>query len=266
MDGALEPAAAPRRSGNTTSGGLTMPRAGNKSVRFSQIVERSGIPHVHTLWLPPDKDPELQRAQKAHRVMTIEQGASGAGTADVGTVGFKPEGSRPAQFLIFPKSLQRFDGARVVGIKFDLVAQPELASADVLKAASASKPRRNSQAAATARRAAAKDVPRAVKPSPASAAGAAGKIETTESAVVPFEIVKDDEPRRTAADRKRWERSTGPAPKQGTRPTRPTASSRADGGLVREIRAAMKELQRGKSVAAYQRLERAIAQTEAANE
>ena len=77
---------------------------------------------MHTLWLPPDKDPELQRAQKAHRVMTIEPGSSGS-KADAGTVGFERD-AKLGQFLIFPKSLKPFDGARVVGIKFDLIAEP----------------------------------------------------------------------------------------------------------------------------------------------
>jgi hypothetical protein len=117
-------------------------RAGIKTVRFTQVVERSGQPQVHTLWLPPDKDPELQRAQKAHRVMTIESGGAG-GKTDVGRVGFSPDSKRPAQFLIFPKSLKTFEGARVVGIKFDLVAQPKLAAVNPVKHAR-STPRRGS--------------------------------------------------------------------------------------------------------------------------
>jgi hypothetical protein len=95
-----------------------------KTVRFTQVIKRSGRPRAHTLWLAPDKDPELARARKADRVMTV--GASGAaGKTDMGVVGFEPGKHEDAQFLIFPKSLKPFDGARVVGIKFDLIDQPK---------------------------------------------------------------------------------------------------------------------------------------------
>jgi len=49
-------------------------------------------------------------------VMTIQQ--SDAGT-EFGMVGFKQ--SKTASYLIFPKSLKRFEDNRVIGIKWDLV-------------------------------------------------------------------------------------------------------------------------------------------------
>jgi hypothetical protein len=86
---------------------------------------------VHTLWVPPKKDPDFKRALEAHRVMTLEQ-TPGGGKADFGTIGFD-EKHETGQFLIFPKSLRSFEGSRVIGVKFDLIEQPKLAPADLPK-------------------------------------------------------------------------------------------------------------------------------------
>jgi hypothetical protein len=88
-----------------------------KTVRFSQIVEESGRPEPHLLLVEPIKDRALQRAIKAHRVMTIRQET--AGKKDYGIVGFA-EAVR-GQVLIFPRSLKQFSGKRVVGINYDLI-------------------------------------------------------------------------------------------------------------------------------------------------
>jgi hypothetical protein len=226
----------------------------NKTVRFTQVVERSGKPQVHTLWLPPDKDPELQRAEKAHRVMTVESGVAG-GKTDVGRVGFNAGTGNPAQFLIFPKSLKRFEGARVVGIKFDLVAQPEFASTDALRRAANAKPHRNARKAATARISASQAVP----PVPASHAPAADPPDTPtadEPQVLPFKPAGREAKQTQVRRRPRIKQTATHSDKALTSPTN---APRRETELIREIRAAMKELQRGKSVAAYQRLERAIA-------
>lgn len=98
-----------------------------KTVRFTRVVKRSGRPHVHTLWVAPDEDPELRRARAAHRVMTVRK--SDTGKSDAGIVGFEPARDGSGQFLVFPKSLQPFAGSRVVGLKFDLVDQPKTIAA-----------------------------------------------------------------------------------------------------------------------------------------
>ena len=241
-----------------------MARAGKKTVRFTQVVERSGRPQVHTLWLPPDKDPELQRAQKAHRVMTIEPGSSGSKT-DVGTVGFKRD-AKLGQFLIFPKSLKTFDGAHVVGIKFDLVAQPKLAAVAPLRH-SKEPPRRRGARKKPVATSAADRKPAAPTPMSADESddrAPAPAEASADSTVVPFEPL----PRRETPDEKtagstRARSRARPSAKQARREkvATPAPSERqaGDATLVREIRAAMKELERGKSVAAYQRLERALA-------
>jgi hypothetical protein len=88
------------------------------TVRFSKIVEAAGKPDVHVLWIDPSKDSVLQKAIKANRVMTIHQQAAGAKT-DYGTVGFEKNVS--GQVLIFPESLRSFENNRVVGVKYDLL-------------------------------------------------------------------------------------------------------------------------------------------------
>jgi hypothetical protein len=88
------------------------------TVRFSKIVEAAGKPDVHVLWIDPSKDSVLQKAIKANRVMTIHQQATGAKT-DFGTVGFEKNVS--GQVLIFPKSLRSFENKRVVGVKYELL-------------------------------------------------------------------------------------------------------------------------------------------------
>jgi hypothetical protein len=90
-----------------------------KTVRFAEVVAHSGQPALHTPWLDPAKDPNFRRAIKDERVMTVHEENVGA-RKDYGAVGFHPKGH--AQYLIFPKSLKRFAQARVVGVKFELVA------------------------------------------------------------------------------------------------------------------------------------------------
>ena len=86
-----------------------------KTKRFADVVENAGKPEVYTLWQKPAQDRHLQSEIKNNRVMTIQQ--SDAGT-EFGIVGFK---ERPgARYLVFPKSLKRFENRRIVGIKWDL--------------------------------------------------------------------------------------------------------------------------------------------------
>ena len=87
-----------------------------KTARFAQVVDKVGKPEVYTLWQKPGQDRHLQSAIKNHRVMTIQK--SDAGT-EFGMVGF--EERKGASYLVFPKSLKRFENQRVVGINWDLV-------------------------------------------------------------------------------------------------------------------------------------------------
>jgi hypothetical protein len=89
-----------------------------KAVRFTEVVKAAGKPDVHLLLTEPALDPVLQKAVKAHRVMTVHQTAVG-NKADHGIVGLV-EGVK-GQLLIFPKSLRAFESSQVVGIKYDLL-------------------------------------------------------------------------------------------------------------------------------------------------
>ena len=87
-----------------------------KSKRFADVVEVAGKPEPYTLWQKPSQDRHLQSQIKNHRVMTVLK--SEAGT-EFGITGFKEE--KGARYLIFPKTLKRFEDNRIVGINWDLV-------------------------------------------------------------------------------------------------------------------------------------------------
>lgn len=89
-----------------------------KTVRFSKIVQAVGKPESHLLLVAPEKDSELRKALKNHRVMTLFQQTVG-NEAEHGVVGFEKGTAR--QYLVFPRSLRSFEGRRVVGIKYDLL-------------------------------------------------------------------------------------------------------------------------------------------------
>lgn len=89
-----------------------------KTARLSQLVEKCGKPQVYTLWQKPSADRHLQSQIKNHRVMTLLKSESGT---DFGIVGFKE--SKEARYLIFPKSLKRFEEKRIIGIDWALVRE-----------------------------------------------------------------------------------------------------------------------------------------------
>jgi hypothetical protein len=87
-----------------------------KTARFSQVVEKAGKPDVYTLWQKPSADRHFQSQIRNNRVMTIQKSESGS---EFGIVGFKER--KPASYLIFPKSLKRFENKRILGINWGLV-------------------------------------------------------------------------------------------------------------------------------------------------
>ena len=87
-----------------------------KTVRFAEILEKSGQPEVYTLWQKPKADRGLQSLIKNNRVMTVLQSERGS---DFGLVGFRE--TKGARYLSFSKSLKSFINCRVIGIKWDLV-------------------------------------------------------------------------------------------------------------------------------------------------
>ena len=87
-----------------------------KTKRFSDVVTAAGKPEPYTLWQKPAQDRHLQSEIKNNRVMTIQKSEGGS---EFGMVGFKEK--KGASYLIFPKSLKRFENNRIVGINWDLV-------------------------------------------------------------------------------------------------------------------------------------------------
>ena len=91
-----------------------------KTTRFADVVEKAGKPTPYALWQPPAKDPVFQKALKAHRVMTVHHETVGQ-AKDYATVGYTKD--KQALLFLFPKSMKRFEGRRIVGIKYELVAE-----------------------------------------------------------------------------------------------------------------------------------------------
>ena len=87
-----------------------------KTKRFADVVATAGKPEPYTLWKEPARDRHLQSEIKNNRVMTIQRSDSGS---EFGIAGFKEQ--KGASYLIFPKSLKRFENKRIVGINWDLV-------------------------------------------------------------------------------------------------------------------------------------------------
>ena len=88
-----------------------------KTSRFRAVIEKCGQPQVYTLWQKPKTDRHFQSLLKNNRVMTIRPSESGT---DFGVVGFSEK--KRARYLAFSKSLKRFEGERIVGIDWSLVA------------------------------------------------------------------------------------------------------------------------------------------------
>jgi hypothetical protein len=89
-----------------------------ETVRFSQVVAKCGEPQAHVQWLPVAQDAELKAAMEDERVMTVHIQTVGT-KKDFGEIGLETKGQRT--LLIFPKTLRRFAGKRVVGIDYGLL-------------------------------------------------------------------------------------------------------------------------------------------------
>jgi hypothetical protein len=90
-----------------------------KTARFTVVVAKCGRPSVHLTLLTPAKDQALRRLDGQGRVMTILP-AHRVGT-DHGLVGIHP--APGMQLLVFPRSVRRFAGKRIVGINYELLDQ-----------------------------------------------------------------------------------------------------------------------------------------------
>ncbi len=184
-----------------------------KTVRFSNVVQKSGKPEVYLLL--SETDPVFQKALQADRVMTLSDESHGSGT-EFGTVGYDKK--RRGQLLLFPHSLKSFAGMKVVGIKYDMFSQGGSEPGDIRPADSPSRTK------------AAKKARSKLSHTKASAKShqrkEAGSIHEK---VIPFPKEKKEE------------------------------DDHDDGDLKACVRQAMRALEKGNSVAAYNLLKRIVA-------
>jgi hypothetical protein len=96
-----------------------------KSVRFTAVVKQCGTPTVYLPLVSPKQDKEFMRAVKENKVMTVKQEPT-TKHKDFGVVGFVEE--KHSTYLVFPKALAGFEDARVVGIKYDVIAEGGVSS------------------------------------------------------------------------------------------------------------------------------------------
>jgi hypothetical protein len=187
-----------------------------QTARFSSVVERAGRPELYLAWVPPEKDRALQSLVKQGRVMTVHQELRGP-HKDFGTVGLHRENG--GQIWIFPKSLRRFSEKRIVGIDYQQVAPTRHGAGPAARVKSQPPP-------------APKTVPTSTKTAiPVEQAEVSAKSRRSDSGK------KSNEPRLS-------ESKPAAAP-----PTPPDLKQ-----VLSEVRRAVGELKRGKSVAAYERL------------
>jgi hypothetical protein len=92
----------------------------SKAIRFAELVKRSGKPETVTLWTKPKDNPQLMKAVRENRVLTLIQKSTGT-TADFGEIGFYQQPS--ALYLVFPKALPSKNDSRVIGIKYELMRE-----------------------------------------------------------------------------------------------------------------------------------------------
>ncbi|HTL18227.1 MAG TPA: hypothetical protein VL793_13405 [Patescibacteria group bacterium] len=94
-----------------------------KEVRFRKLVDVSGKPQIVSLWSDPKRDHNFMKAIKEHRVLTVIQEPR-THKKQFGKPGFHQDPR--ASYLIFPKPLPVDSESRVIGISFDLTAEPRV--------------------------------------------------------------------------------------------------------------------------------------------
>jgi|GEM_PF-1886334 len=214
----------------------------SSTVRFSQIVEAAGRPRLHVLWGPPASDAEFQSAIKAERVMTIHQENVGS-KKDFGLIGFSPE--TPAQFLIFPRSLQAFHGRRVVGINYDIFDPPP-------PPASSSKKENKKSGEATVRKIPTPELKRATPKRVAPAAPPTARKEPPPEPETAPAVSHSGKEKRLHI----METPAAAAVAAARRGTREMTPDWDRGAVLKEVKSAMKELEAGKAVLVFRRLEK----------
>jgi hypothetical protein len=190
-----------------------------KTVRFAQVIAKSGKPETHPLWTSPDKDPVFKAALESHRIMTVHQNTVGS-IADHGVVGYDEDAQ--GTLLIFPRSIKSFANRRVVGIKYDQLVEPKVGK--------------------RVRTAKLKLLP---KPKSVSSVVRGGNSNAKSL------------PKKSSKSKRKPEHS--PPKKTNAKATAdPNTAAKELAQLKAAVKRAMTELQKGKAVSAYQVLEKAL--------
>jgi hypothetical protein len=168
--------------------------------------------------LMSETDPDFHKALDADKIMSLSDESHGSGT-EFGTVGYDKK--RHGQILLFPKSLKPFTDAKIIGIKYDLFAENSGREAKESSPPRAKETRKPKEKSARP--------PSEAKP----VAKKAGKGKPTETKqptkkLIPFPAKKEE-----------------PAEEE-------------DDDLKADVRQAMRALEKGNSVAAYNILKRII--------
>ena len=90
-------------------------------IRFGDLVRNSGRPQVVTLWTEPAKDPTVSRAIREHRILSVSEAQ---GKRPYGAFGLHP--GPHTLMLVFPRPLPQESDARVIGINYQLLEEPDL--------------------------------------------------------------------------------------------------------------------------------------------
>lgn len=91
-----------------------------KTIRFTELVKKSGKPQTVALWTKPKDNPSFLKAVRENRVLTVIQKPTGT-QKDFAVIGFAQE--RFALYMVFPKSLPKVSDSHVVGINYQLVVE-----------------------------------------------------------------------------------------------------------------------------------------------
>ncbi|MEO6875861.1 MAG: hypothetical protein ABI222_13670 [Opitutaceae bacterium] len=198
------------------------------TVRFASVVAKAGRPTPYLAWSAPLKDPAFKTALSQQKVMTIRQQLRGP-HKDAGEVGYFPE--RNIQLLLFPKTLRRFGGKRIVGIDYALLGDEPKSSPS----------RRCTSGKGVS-------VLQKATPPTLRIAAQADKISTPSIRVAQFHRAP------SAGESSASDRATSarPAPKP-TSPPRAKAA-KLDPEVAKQVRAALRELKTGNALAACARL------------
>jgi hypothetical protein len=114
-----------------------------ETVRFMEVLRVGGQPKSYLPLADPRSDKSFMRAAREHRIVSLKQTPTGT-HKDFGVVGVLWE--KYVSYLIFPKSLARFENKRVIGIKYEQIEEVPMVAPHSLPKIRKPKPEKKSPA------------------------------------------------------------------------------------------------------------------------